>query len=200
MINKKIVLLFLIILIFTSCGSPVGISTSDALWKMESIRSETMNFVNDYCLLYKEFNKTIYDKKSISINDVEYVGSKIYDFLKSKGIKVNTKYLNDTIEKAKINEKENLNFINNLKKQETENNYKNCDYLIIYDIWNGIEGKHSKTHYTALGISVFDIRRNETTSDYLISGNNHNFIDKFYPPVETFIDRAFEIWWKKYQE
>ena len=194
--NKKIVFFVSILIFFAFTNKSFArLEVSDVLWKTESIRSKRIadNKINDFCLLYKESDKSIYDKKSISINDVEYVGSKIYNFLKSKGIKVNTKYLNDTIEKAKISKQENLNFINNLKKQETENNYKNCDYLVVYYVWNGSET-------VVVTINIFDIRRNETTSDYLISKRYVNLFKIVYPKLEEFIDKGLNIWWKKYQE
>lgn len=192
----SISILVIFLLVLNKSFAWTKIEVGDVLWKMESIRSETMNDVNDYCMLYYEFNKSIFDKEGIDISDIENIGLKLFNFLKLKDTKVNTKYLNTSIEKAKINEDENKNFIDNLKEQETKNNYKNCDYLTIYDVWNGDE-KDS----VVITISIFDIRRNKTTSDYLLKLRNMSFFNPTYPKLEDkFVDKALNKWWKKYQE
>ena len=188
-IKKIIILLIIMLTIFSSTLNSslawTKVEAGDLLWKMESIRSESMNNVNDYCLLYREFNDTILDKENIDVSDIENIGFKLFDLLKSKNIKINMKYLNTSIEKAKISKKENKEFIENLEDCETENNYKNCDYVILYDTNNGKKGKHAKSYYVSIGISIFDIRKYKTTSRYLLSLEDMSFFNSKYPELKN---------------
>lgn len=204
-IKKIIILLIIMLTIFSSTLNSslawTKVEAGDLLWKMESIRSESMNNVNDYCLLYREFNDTILDKKNIDVSDIENIGFKLFDLLKSKNIKINMKYLNTSIEKAKISKKENKEFIENLEDCETENNYKNCDYVILYDTNNGKKGKHAKSYYVSIGISIFDIRKYKTTSRYLLSLEDMSFFNSKYPELKNnLIDKLLNKWWNKYQK
>jgi hypothetical protein len=192
-IIKKII--FITVLLFIiSCNNAnsLTINVRDSLWKMESTRSARIsnNKTDNFCLIYEEFlvkRNDIYDKKEL--------GFIIANFLKSKNIKINTNYLITSLEKAKVGRQENNNFLDDLKKQETENNYKNCDYLIFYSIWHGEE-----EYYTDVAIDIFDIRKNATSSSYGLDGTDNSFFNKTYPKLEEFIDEALEKWWKKTQE
>ena len=204
-IKKIIILLILISIIFLSILNNsfawIKLEVGDVLWKMESIRSESINNANDYCLLYREFDNTIFDKEGISAYDIENIGSKLFNILKSKDVKINKKYLNASIEKAKISKKENKEFIENLEERETENNYKNCDYLILYDIDNGKKGKHAKSYYISIGILIFDIRMYKMTSHYLLSLEDMSFFNSKYPELKnSLLDKLLNKWWNKYQK
>jgi hypothetical protein len=203
-ISRILTKVFIFIVLFlVSCNLAVPtVSVYDSSRKsgIKSFARIDKNKTNSFCILYDN------PLTRVAHNyDVEKLGFQITDFLKSKGIIINTIHLLKSVEENKKSYNENKKFIKNIKKIENNNGYKNCDFLVLYSVWSNNYKKQQLKKIDKIELSmiatieVFDIKINSDIFWYSFTDGGLFRYPKI-PSIEDFLDKALNKWWENSRE
>jgi hypothetical protein len=191
-ISRILTKVFIFIVLFlVSCADDTPLKyVEDSLWNYERERSESFaESNNNYCLINRRF---LYPRDDIY--NREKLGLQIAGFLENKNI--NIKKIEYIIQSSKMSLEENKTFIEKVKEQVKKDNYKDCDFLILYVFYYSDVTPIKYEYWSNVLIILFDIRKNKEVSFYRLMGIS----SLFFPSFENFLDDILNKWWKRYQE
>ena len=152
----------------------------------DGIPSYQVNRDDMYCFYYSGTRNQI----KIEPKKMEKANQQVITFLKNKNLKIKEEIF--IFEYNNGTEKDNIkNFI---RKREMDNNFKNCDYLLTYELSNyNVNNPELPLSDIYLDIDIYDIKTDKRIGTYTMHEDDTVFNKK---TQEEKIEKMLTEWWK----
>lgn len=142
--------------------------------------SHIVDVTNRYCLMFQELvNDDIRNYDPIKLND------QVITSLREFGVNFKEETLPDTKER----EREILK--NKIIQRERDNNFKNCEYLIIYDLSTWKRERNEFTRNACFFLRITDIKTNSLIGRYQVCGKGYSRKNQ-----NQYVAKSIKKWWE----